>query len=97
MSFGCETMRKSKFTESQIMAVLRQVEAGQKIKDVCAELNISEATYYAWKNRYGDMTASDIQRLREIEVEHGKLKRMYAELAMENHALRDLLAKKSVD
>jgi putative transposase len=90
-------MRKTKLSESQILAVLRQVEAGQKVKDVCAELCISEATYYVWKSRYGDMSASDIQRLREIEVEHGKLKRMYAELAIENHALRNLLAKKIVD
>ncbi|WP_329743335.1 IS3 family transposase [Dyella sp. A6] len=90
-------MRKSKFTESQIVATLKQVEGGRQVKDVCRELGISDATYYVWKSKYGGMEASDIQRLRDVEAEHAKLKRMYAELAMENHALKDLIAKKFVD
>jgi putative transposase len=87
-------MRKSKFTESQIVATLKQVEGGRQVKYVCRELGISEATYYTWKSKYGGMEASDVQRLRDVEAEHAKLKRMYAELAMENHALKDLIAKK---
>jgi len=87
-------MRKSKFTESQIVTTLKQVEGGRQVKDVCRELGISEATYYVWKSKYGGMEASDVQRLRDVEAEHAKLKRMYAELAMENHALKDLIAKK---
>ena len=86
-------MRKSKFTESQIVTTLKQVEGGRQVKDVCRELGISDATYYVWKSKYGGMEASDVQRLRDIEAEHAKLKRMYAELAMENHALKDLIAK----
>jgi putative transposase len=87
-------MRKSKFTESQIVTTLKQVEGGRQVKDVCREAGISEATYYTWKSKYGGMEASDVQRLRDIEAEHAKLKRMHAELAMENHALKDLIAKK---
>lgn len=87
-------MRKSKFTESQIVTTLKQVEGGRQVKDVCRELGISEATYYVWKSKYGGMEAADVQRLRELEAEHNKLKRMYAELAMENHALKDVIAKK---
>jgi len=87
-------MRKSKFTESQIVATLKQVKGGRQVKDVRRELGISDATYYVWKSKYGGMKASDVQRLRDVEAEHAKLKRMYAELTMENHALRDLIAKK---
>ena len=77
-----------------IVATLKQVEGGRQVKDVCRELGISDATYYVWKSKYGGMEASDVQRLRDVEAEHAKLKRMYAELAMENHALKDLIAKK---
>lgn len=79
-------MRKSKFTESQIVATLKQVEGDRQVKDVCRELGISDVTYYVWKSKYGGMEASDVQRLRDVEADHAKLKRMYAELAMENHA-----------
>lgn len=87
-------MRKSKFTESQIVATLKQVEGGRQVKELCRELGISEATYYVWKSKYGGMEASDVHRLRDLEAEHNKLKRMYADLAMENHGLKDLIAKK---
>lgn len=86
-------MRKSEFTESQIVITLKQAESGRQVKDVCRELGISEATYYAWKSTYGGMEASDVQRLRDLEAEHDKLKRMYAEMAMENHGLKELIAK----
>ena len=71
-------MRKSKFTESQIVTTLKQVKAGRQVKDICRELGISDATYYVWKSKYGGMEASDVQRLRDVEAEHAKLKRMYA-------------------
>ena len=87
-------MRKSKFTESQIVATLKQVERGRQVKDMCRELGISEATYYAWKSKYGGMEAADVLRLRDLEAEHTKLKRMCAQLAMENHALKDVITKK---
>lgn len=91
---GDQRCARAKFTESQIVATLKQVEGGREVKDVCRELGISDATYYVWKSKYGGMEAADVQRLRDLETEHSKLKRMYAELAMENHALKDVIAKK---
>lgn len=87
-------MRKSKFTESQIVHTLKQVEAGRQVKDVCRELGISEGTYYVWKSKYGGMEAADIRRLKELEEENSRLKRMYADLALEVTALKDVIAKK---
>lgn len=87
-------MRKSKFTENQIVQTLKQVEGGRQVKDVCRELGISEATYYSWKSKYGGMEASDVRRLKELEAENVRLKRMYADLALENTALKDVIAKK---
>jgi len=87
-------MRKSKYTESQIVQTLKQVEGGRAIKDVCRELGISNGTYYIWKSKYGGMEAADIRRLKELEEENSKLKRMYADLALEVTALKDVIAKK---
>jgi putative transposase len=87
-------MRKSRFTESQIVNTLKQVEGGRQVKDVCRELGISDATYYAWKSNYGGMEAADVRRLKELEEENSRLKRMYADLALENTALKDVIAKK---
>ncbi len=87
-------MRKSKFTETQIVKTLKQVEGGRSVKEVCRELGISEATYFNWKSKYGGMEAADIRRLKELTEENAKLKRMYADLALENTALKDVIAKK---
>jgi len=87
-------MRKSKFSESQIVQTLKQVEGGRQVKDVCRELGISDATYYVWKSKYAGMEASDVRRLRELEEENARLKRMYADLALEVTALKDVIAKK---
>jgi putative transposase len=87
-------MRKSKFSESQIVQTLKQVEGGRQVKEVCRELGISDATYYVWKSKYGGMEASDVRRLRELEDENAKLMRMYADLALEVTALKDVIAKK---
>lgn len=87
-------MRKSKFTETQIVKTLKAVEAGREPKDVCRELGIAESTYYAWKQKYGGMEASDVRRLKGLEEENARLKRMYADLALENTALKDVIAKK---
>ena len=87
-------MRKSKFSESQIVQTLKQVEGGRQVKVVCRELGISDATYYAWKSKYGGMEASDVRRLRELEDENAKLKRMYAGLALEVTALKDVTARR---
>lgn len=87
-------MKKSKFTESQIVAVLKQGDAGVPVKDLCRQTGISSATYYQWKSKYGGLEASDLKRIRELEAENAKLKRMCAELALDNAAMKDLIAKK---
>lgn len=87
-------MRKSRFSETQIVRILKEVQGGRMVKDVCREYGISDATYYQWKSKYGGMEASDIQRLRELEEENRKLKQMYADMSLENRALKDVIAKK---
>lgn len=87
-------MRKSRFSETQIVAILKEGDAGRPIKDLCRQHGISDATYYKWKSRYGGMEASDLKRVKELEAENAKLKRMYADLALENTAMKDLIAKK---
>jgi putative transposase len=87
-------MKKSRFSEQQIINILKEADAGVKVQDLCRQHGISNATYYKWKSKYGGMEASDIKRLREIEAENGKLKRMFADLALENRALKDLIEKK---
>ncbi len=82
-------MRKSKYSENQIIAILKGVEAGRTVRDVCREHEISEATYYQWKSKYGGMEAGDIRRLRELEEENRRLKQMYAELSLEHRVLKD--------
>ncbi|MGY3230391.1 putative transposase [Luteibacter sp. HA06] len=87
-------MKKSKFTETQIVSILKQADAGVPIKDICRQAAISSATYYQWKSKYGGMEASDLKRVKELEAENSQLKRMYAELALDNVAMKDLIAKK---
>ena len=78
----------------QIIKVLNEVEGGRMIKNVCREYGISEATYYNWKSKYGGMTASDIKKLKELEDENRRLKRMYAGLSLQHEALKDAIEKK---
>ena len=87
-------MKRSRFTETQIISILKEADAGMQIKQLCRQHGISDATYYNWKSKYGGMSASELKRLRETEVENAKLKRMYADLALENTALKDLIDKK---
>ncbi len=87
-------MKGSRFTETQIIAILKEVEAGMLVKDVCRKHGISDATYYNWKSRYGGMNASDLKRMKDMESELSRLKRMYADIALENRALKDLIEKK---
>lgn len=87
-------MKKSRFTETQIVSILKMADAGMAVKEVCRKHGISEPTYYNWKSKYGGMEASDLKRTKELEAELSKLKRMYADLALENQAMKDLIAKK---
>ena len=87
-------MKKSKFTETQIVSILKEADAGLKVADVCRKHGISQPTYYNWKSKYGGMSVSELKRVKELEAEHSKLKRMYADLAMENDALKELIEKK---
>ena len=87
-------MQKTRYTESQIIKVLNEVEGGRMVKDVCREYGISDATYYNWKSKYVGMTASDIKKLKELEDENRRLKRMYADLSLQHEALKDIVEKK---
>lgn len=87
-------MKKSRFTETQIVAILNEADAGIQVKDICRKHAISDATYYNWKSKYGGMSASDLKRMKELEAENSKLKRMYADMALENRAMKDLIEKK---
>jgi putative transposase len=88
-------MRKSKFSESQIVAILKENEAGVAVVEVCRKHGISAPTFYAWRSKYAGATVSDLTRMRELEAENARLKRMYADLALENAAIKDVLTKNS--
>ena len=87
-------MKRARFTETQIVAILKEADSGVPVKDLCRKHGISDATYYNWKTKYGGMEASDLKKMKELERELSQLKRMYADLALENRALKDLIEKK---
>lgn len=87
-------MKKSRYTESQIVKILKEVEGGRLVKEVCREYKVSDATYYNWKAKYGGMEASDIKRLKDLEDENRRLKSMFAELSLEHRILKDIIEKK---
>jgi putative transposase len=87
-------MRKSKYSESQIAAILQEAEAGLAVAEVARKHGISAATFYQWRSKYGGMSVSDMQRLRELEQENARLKRMYADLSLDHALLKEALTKK---
>ena len=87
-------MKKSKFSEEQIAYAMRQVEAGNPPADVCRQLGVSEATFYVWKKKYAHLGQSEIRRLRQLEDENARLKRLVADLTLDKHMLAEALRKK---
>lgn len=87
-------MKKSRFSESQIVAILKEVELGAKVGETCRKHGISEPTYYKWKSQYAGMSVSHLAQMRELQDENAKLKRMYADLALMHHALKDVVERK---
>lgn len=86
-------MKRSRFSETQVVAILKEAEGGRSVTEVCWEYGISSATYYAWKSKYGGMEAAELKRMRQLGEENGRLKKMFADVAFENMAIKDLLGK----
>lgn len=87
-------MIKSRFSESQIVAILNKAQQGVKIVDLCREHGISDVTFYNWRSKYGGLSVNELKRIKELEAENARLKRMYAELSLTNDALKSVLEKK---
>jgi putative transposase len=87
-------MKSTRYSETQIIKILNEIEGGRQVKDVCREYGISDQTYYNWKAKYGGMKASDVKKLKELESENRKLKRMFADLSLKHEALKDIVEKK---
>lgn len=87
-------MKKTRFTETQIVKAIQEHEGGRKAEDICREIGITTAAFYKWRQRYGGMEASDVKRLKDLEEENARLKRMYANLSLVHEALKDAVAKK---
>ena len=91
---GDFTMRKSRYTDSQIMAILKQAEAGTPVPALCREHGMSSALFYKWRSKFGGMDASMIKRLKELEAENARLKRMYADVQLQNEVIKEAIEKK---
>ena len=86
-------MKKSKFNETKILAILKEAVAGMTVAEISRKYGISNGTFYNWKSKYAGMSGSEIRRMRQLEDENGKLKRMYADLSLENNVLKELIEK----
>lgn len=89
-----EAMKKSRFTEEQVAYALRQAEAGTPVPDVCRQMGIAEATFYVWKKKYASLGVTELRRLRQLEEENARLKRVVADLTLDRHILQEVVRKK---
>lgn len=87
-------MKRSKFTASQIIGILKQQESGRNVGDICREYGVSQATFYNWKSKYGGMEVNQLKKIKELERENQRLKKMYAEVSMQRDVLKDVIEKK---
>ena len=87
-------MKKSRFTEEQILFALKQAEAGQAVSDVCRQMGVSEATFYVWKKRYANLGVLELRELRQLRDENTRLKRLVADLTLDRHVLQEVIKKK---
>ena len=87
-------MRKTRFTEAQIVKAIKEHETGRDAKDICRDLGISTAAFYKWRQRYGGMEVNELKKMKQLEEENAKLKRMYADLSLVHEALKDAVSKK---
>ena len=87
-------MKKSKFTDEQIAFALKQAEVGTPVEEICRKIGISDATFYSWRKKYGGLGPSELRRLKQLEEENGKLKRLVADLSLDKAMLQDVLSKK---
>lgn len=93
-NFKMVIMKKSRFTETQIVKAINEHEAGRKAEDICRELSITPATFYKWRQRYGGMQASEVRKMKDLQEENARLKKMFADLSLVHEALKDAVAKK---
>lgn len=87
-------MKKSRFTETQIVKAIKAHEGGRKVEEICREMEVTPTTFFKWKQRYGGMEASEVKKLKELQEENSRLKRMFADLSLVHEALKDAVAKK---
>jgi putative transposase len=86
-------MKKSKYSEAKIVTILKEAEAGMTVAEISRKYGVSNGTFYNWKSKYAGMSGAELRRMRQLEVENGKLKRMYADLSLENNVLKELIEK----
>ena len=87
-------MKRTKFSEQQIITILKEAESGVKVADLCRHHGMGQSTFFKWKSKYGGLEVSELRRLKQLEDENRKLKRMFADLSLEHHALKDVMSKK---
>ena len=89
-------MKKSRFTETQIIAILKEYEAGKKVTDICREHGLSNATFFNWKSKYGGLEVNELKHLKDLEEENGRLKKMYADLSLDHQILKEIFKKNGI-